>query len=312
MFRKIVCGFTLALFVAGPAHALTTWSFSYTGMPEMWIAPTAGSYYLTVRGASGGGGAFENERQVRYHNGGLGAGLAGTIMLQAGDTATIAVGGVGISSGFEGGGGGGGSGVLFDALSAWIVAGGGGGGGFNSNGRNAMPLSFGGLGGDGVGNPGSGGTFGNLGFGGGGNVNSAGGGGGLFTGASFTGGERCPGGSLGFSHSSGGWGCGGGGVGGGLAGNNRLHNDVPTGGGGGGFSGGGGGATTQGGGGGGTYALGALWSNVITRGYGRGEGIVTITAVPASVPEPGAWLLMCAGFAVTGAALRRGRAFARR
>jgi hypothetical protein len=82
--------------------------------------PTTGEYALDVLGASGGAGG----------GGGLGAEVSGDIVLTAGETLTLFVGGQGQSTGpFFGGGGGGGGGFVFLGTSVLAVAGGGAGGG---------------------------------------------------------------------------------------------------------------------------------------------------------------------------------------
>jgi hypothetical protein len=141
---------------AGEAKAdppfITPGMFSFT-------VPTTGEYALDVLGASGG--ASINAV------GGLGAEVSGDIVLTAGETLTLFVGGQGQNAGlFFGGGGGGGGGFVFLGTSVLAVAGGGGGAGYRANG--------------GPGQTGTGGGAGGGPFGGAGGANGTGGGGGTY------------------------------------------------------------------------------------------------------------------------------------
>ncbi len=79
-------------------------TFSYTGAPVDYVAPTSGTYTFVVDGAQGGQG----EQDL----GGYGAELTGSLFLAAGTPLELVIGGGGESgnlSGYSGGGGGGGT-----------------------------------------------------------------------------------------------------------------------------------------------------------------------------------------------------------
>jgi PEP-CTERM motif len=82
------------------------------------------------------------------------------------------------------------------------------------------------------------------------------------------------------------------------------------GGGGGGYSGGGGGGGYNGGGGGGggSFLAEGFTEPVLTAGVRSGDGYVSVSLVPAPVPEPSTWAMMLAGLTGLGVmALRRSR-----
>jgi hypothetical protein len=254
------------------ASAASITTFGYTGGLQTFTASTAGIYDILAFGAQGGGfGSLA---------GGLGAEIGGDFALSAGQTLSIAVGGLGgaepLGNGSDGGGGGGGSFVLEPSGTALVIAGGGGGTGGGNPGGIGMTGTAGGSspsgggaaggvagsGGSGAGGGGGGGLNGN----GGGNSNSGndnGGGGGGYPGL--------VGGAGVFGGGSGGFG-GGGGAGFG-------------GGGGGGYSGGGGGNDNGGGGGG---SLDSGTNQVLVAGFNTGDGSVIITDLTPSTPIPSA------------------------
>jgi PEP-CTERM motif len=278
---------------AGEAKAdppfITPGMFSFT-------VPTTGEYALDVLGASGG--ASINAV------GGLGAEVSGDIVLTAGETLTLFVGGQGQNAGlFFGGGGGGGGGFVFLGTSVLAVAGGGGGAGYRANG--------------GPGQTGTGGGAGGGPFGGAGGANGTGGGGGTYAHLNGGGGAGVASGAAGYGGDgagidsgsgakfpNGGGGVGGGGYGGG--GGSGFNG----GGGGGGFSGGGGGggsylaggggAAGYGGGGGGSYLTSLFTNPILTAGVHSGDGSISINLLPPAVPEPSTWAMTLAGFAGLG------------
>jgi PEP-CTERM motif len=277
----------LATLGSGPG-ASADLTFSYTGSVQTYTVVTTGTYEIDSAGAQGGGGT--------QSSGGLGALISGDVVLTAGTQLEIVVGGVGRNGAptAAGGGGGGGSFVfLLNASLPLIVAGGGGGGGgapFAIINGGSGQTGTAGQNGFGTGGGGSGGT---AGTGGGGGTNSigvnGGGGGGWFgNGTSGSAGEFGLSGGGGFgpptfaggtgfsSINGGGYGGGGGGGGNGA-------------GGGGGYSGGGGGSgggSGLSGGGGGSYFDPTFTNVVTTAGANSGDGSVTITLEPATVPEP--------------------------
>ncbi|MCW8308486.1 PEP-CTERM sorting domain-containing protein [Acidiphilium sp. PA] len=81
-------------------------SFSYTtGGPQSYVVANTGVYTITASGGQGGASTSNN------YGGGLGATVSGSILLTAGTTLDLEVGGMGGSS-TDGGGGGGGSWVF--------------------------------------------------------------------------------------------------------------------------------------------------------------------------------------------------------
>ncbi len=258
-------------------------SFSYTGSAQTFSAPITGIYDIVAYGASGGNG----DRTF----GGLGAEIGADFNLTAGETLTVDVGQQG-DNGVSGvGGGGGGSFVVAPGSVPLLIAGAGGGGGLlGTNGGNALTGTAGGGGNFG----GVGGTNGQGGSGGG----LAGGGGGAgFYGNGANGGREGGGRGTDYPALSGGSGfiSGNGGFGGGGGGG-----DVG-GAGGGGYSGGGGGGFDStnshggGGGGGGSYLDASAFNTLLLADIQSGDGLVTITEVPASTPEPGSYALLGLG-----------------
>jgi hypothetical protein len=279
---------TKAFLLAGPsALAILACSteanaetFVFTGGVQTFTDSVSGEYAVKLLGASGGGSTFGDSR------GGLGAEASGDVFLTAGEDLTLFVGGQGGSATFAGGGGGGS--FVFDGTDALAVAGGGGGAIPGSTGGPGLAGTSGGTGrGAGGGVGGMDGTGGSGGVGGGAGVKAdpAGyGGDGIGGGAGF--GGRFPNGGAAGGDGDGGSGGFGGGGGGGNGGG---------GGGGSGFSGGGGGFA-GGGGGGGSYLARLFTDPALTAGANRGDGSISITAVP----EPSTWAMMLAGFAGLG------------
>jgi hypothetical protein len=277
-----------ALAILASAADANAETFVFTGKAQTFTASVSGEYAVELLGASGG-----DVTVTLSPVGGLGAEVSGDIFLTAGEDLTLFVGGRGGSGNYAGGGGGGS--FVFNGTDVLAVAGGGGGGGGNDGGPGLAGTS-GGTGGDG-GKGGVGGTGGGgaPGFGGGGagvNAGPAGyGGGGAGSDAGF--GGKFPNGGGGIRGGSGGFGGGGGG-------------GLGYGGGGSGFSGGGGGGAGLGyGGGGGSYLASQFTDQVLTTGgASRGDGSISITAVP----EPSTWAMMLAGFGGLGWLARtRGR-----
>ncbi len=298
----LIGGAALGTGVAARAQVV----FAYTGSINTYTVSRSGVYEITALGADGApaSGAV----------GGSGVSFTGDVFLTGGTTYNIVVGGAGFNSpddGFSGGGGGGSFVYVTGAANPLLAVGGGGGAGYLNASGGAGQTGTAGQAGQGA----SGGAGGANGMGGqGGQTNFGDGGGGagyrgagtdgirgagLFTGGggatapTFAGGAS----SLMGPTTRGGFGGGGGG---GLNG----------GGGGGGYSGGGAGDgnTPSGGGGGGSY-FDPSFTGVVFGSNGRGNGSVTITALPAAVPEPGS-LALLAGLGATGAGLlaRRRRA----
>jgi hypothetical protein len=276
-------------------------TFVFTGAVQSFPVLVSGEYSLDVVGASGGTSANAV--------GGLGAEVSGDIVLTAGETLTLFVGGQG-QNGFGGGGGG----FVFLGTSVLAVAGGGGGASYRFGGGAGQAGTAGGMGGGAHG--GAGGASGSGGGGGtyispflGGGVANGGGGAGADSGAAGYGGDGA-GSRSGFGAKFPNGGADGGGFGGGGGG---AGTDT-AGGGGGGLSGGGGGSGEYavgfgqgfGGGGGGSY-LASLFTNqvltaggVFTGGEGSGaDGSIDIELLKA-VPEPSTWAMTLAGFAGLG------------
>jgi hypothetical protein len=255
-----------------------------------FTASVSGEYAVEVLGASGGNSTDFGSK------GGLGAEVSGDIFLTAGEDLTLFVGGQGGSATLAGGGGGS---FVFHGTDVLAVAGGGGGAGRLQGGPGGL-AGTGGASGSGEfagfgGTAGTGGGGGLSGGGGGAGVNAApagDGGNGSGSGAGF-GGKFPNGGAGGVDGGSGGYGGGGGG---GFSGSS-----LGGGGGGSGFSGGGGGGGGSaggggGGGGGGSYLASLFKDPVLTAGANRGDGSISI----AAVPEPSTWAMMLAGFAGLG------------
>ena len=288
--------------------------FSYSGSIVKYVIPTSGIYDINAYGAQGG--------TVWYigSNGGYGAAIGGTLLLNAGQTLDIAVGGQGGLGGNRSTlgnspGGGGGSFVVLESGASFIplvIAGGGGGAGYyGGDGGSGQAGTSGGNGG-GTRN-GAGGSAGN---GGGRSTQQgtypslqSGGGAGFFSNggssdyASGQGGQSFFNGLSGGSASrydSGAGGFGGGGSGGGLYAGN--------GGGGGGYSGGGGGDVSSGGGGGGSYFTDLLAfapsELLATGGANRGNGFITLDLIQ-TVPEPSSIALL--GISLAGLLMSRRR-----
>ena len=238
-----------------------TVSYSYTGSIVNTTITTAGTYQITVVGASGGNGGISL--------GGAGGSVVGNIDLAAGAPLKLVVGGKGSSPLPASGGGGGGSFVL-TGTTPLIVAGGGG-GGFGSAGVAGGASVTGGGGGS------SGGTGGG---GGGGGISGNGASG--TSGAYGRGGTGLPGGLAGgagalvFGTRFGGNGGFGGGGGGGSAGA----------GGGGGYTGGRGGSNGGGGGGGASYAAASVSSVLMTPGINVGNGYIYFVLLSDSPTAP--------------------------
>ena len=113
-------------------------TFPFTGGEQSFPVLVSGEYSLDVFGASGG--PSENEA------GGLGAEVSGDIVLTAGETLTLFVGGQG-QNGHGGGGGGGGGAFVFLGTSVLAVAGGGGGASYVGGGGPGQAGTAGGAGG---------------------------------------------------------------------------------------------------------------------------------------------------------------------
>jgi hypothetical protein len=278
-------------------------TFGYTGGIQTVTVGTAGYYDITADGAQGG-----NVNALSVESGGLGAMASGDIYLAAGAVLKIVVGGAGGSaSGYSAGGGGGGGSFVIESNSGSgsvdideVIAGGGGGANTQANGQGGLAGQTGGNGGGAVLPSNNGNSFPSGGAGGrsgaaGHGASSFGGGGGGFTGGA--GGARGTAGSgsvngISSAHFSGGaggaTGAGGGhgGFGGGGGGGGGSSGGGGGGGGGGGYGGGGGGqghaSTPLGGGsGGGGGSLVNSTVATLTPNTHSGDGLVTITEVPA-------------------------------
>ena len=268
------------------ARAQVQFNFTYTGKPDSFTVPIAGTYRVLAFGAQGGNGT----PPVFGGSGGLGAEIGGDLDLSDGEVIQIAVGGAGSSGAASAaGGGGGGSFVVGPNDTALIIAGGGGGGG-----QAALPTNPSNLGGGGGlvtqnggsappnqissnpgGTNGSGGTSTGGGGGGGGFLGAGQGAGGLGGGA--------------WPELTGGTGIGGGG-GGGFGGGGGAGSSIA--GGGGGYSGGAapppfGFGGHPGAGGGGSFDAGA--NPILVGGIQAGNGQIIITLVtPEFAGTPGA------------------------
>lgn len=115
----------LALSASVAAASATPTIFGFTGSSQTYTVFIPGLYSIVAAGAEGG--ASDQEF------GGPGAQISGSFTLAAGETLSIAVGGVGSfgAAGASGGGGGGGSFVVGPDGKSLVIAGGGGGGSFN-------------------------------------------------------------------------------------------------------------------------------------------------------------------------------------
>jgi hypothetical protein len=268
----------------------TTQTFSYTGTKVTYTVAADGWYRIDTFGAQGG------QSPVQF--GELGAEADGDVFLTAGEVLTVIVGGQGGSTGY-GGGGGGGSFVIGPASTPLVIAGGGGGGSYGPSPSGGQAGTSGAAGATDFGGPnqytgGAGGTAGQGGRGGTAvgvpypgedftsDAEAGGGGGGLLTAGGDGSGTNASGGggasALGTAGGGGGDNGGSGGFGGGGGAG------LGAGGGGGGYSGGGGGAHGGGGGGGSFLATGAQ-NTVLKSGVEAGNGVVTITLVPAAQPS---------------------------
>lgn len=272
-------------------HAQTTYTrnFHYTDSIATWTAPFSGVYGITAYGAQGG-----NAGQHADQQGGYGAQISGSFLLNSGEILSILVGSQGaLNNNSHGGGGGGGTFVVAPSNTPLVVAGGGGGAAHhvddsrnastNTSGNNAYYHGSNKQGSGGT--DGSGGTIGSD-----SGVDGGAGGGGFFGDGgthyglhSHTDEMWAVGGS---SYVSGGAGGSGGGSGslyvanGGFGGGGQ--GGVWGGGGGGGYSGGGGGYqhnTVGGSGGGGGSFIAASATNVTMSVTNTGNGLATISYV---------------------------------
>ncbi|MGH7023671.1 MAG: PEP-CTERM sorting domain-containing protein [Caulobacteraceae bacterium] len=286
----LLAGASSLALMATSAEAVT---FTTPGVTE-WTAPTTGTYVVDVWGAQGG--------SSEYYSGGLGAGVGTEVMLTAGESVYVFVGGQGYSD-LGAGGGGGSSAAQLSSMGPGIIAGGGGGAGFYGAGGDGLAPALGSPGGPGGGAGGGyGGSYGSpggYGFRGGFYGGAPGGGLGSY-GAPFAGQGYYDGGAGGFGSGfvggDGGYGWSGGG--GGHAGGGGPP--FTGGGGGGGYSGGGGGSYGYGGGGGGSFNNLGGFTTSLSSELGNGE-----VSIFSAVPEPTAWSLMLAGFGFMGWRLRR-------
>ena len=276
-------------------------TFMFTGVVQSFPVAVSGEYSLDVFGASGGSSVV---------GGGLGAEVSGDIVLTAGETLTLFVGGRGQNGSTVNDNGGGGGGFVFLGTSVLAVAGGGGGAGV--------------LVGVGSGQAGTAGGAGAGASGGAGGASGSGGGGGTYTfpsGAGFNGGG-------GAGVASGAAGDGGDGAGKYSGSGAKFPNGGAGGGGGGagGFGGGGAAAIPEGAGAADSPAAAAAitgaarvpgrWrrrprrllsqaslftSQVLTAGgaLAGGDGSIDIELLKA-VPEPSTWAMTLAGFAGLG------------
>ena len=157
----------LALSASLATAAAAPITFGYTGSVQTFTAPAAGSYDILASGAQGSS-ALGNA-------GGLGAEIGGDFALNAGETLTIDVGGVGgngVGSGVGGvAGGGGGTFVVAPGSVPLVIVGAGGGAGYlaaaGAGGQTGTAGSSGTNGG-GAGGTGGGGGSAGTGAGGGG------------------------------------------------------------------------------------------------------------------------------------------------
>lgn len=250
--------------------AQTTDTFGYTGAAQSFVVPVGvTSVTIEARGAQGGAVTTFPAPQ-----GGLGATMAGTFAVTAGDVLTVVVGGRGNTDPSSSGGGGG-TGVS-RAGTALIVAGGGAGVDFQDPsyaGQHAV-VTLAGIAGNGSGGAGG------VGGGAGGDT--------VYSGTHISRGgygwANGAGGSLGqngvtsnTTQTNGSFGLGGGG---GSVGTGWCN----CGGGGGGYSGGGSGDINTSGGGGGSFNSGT--SQLNTAGNNTGDGLVRITYQVAVVQTP--------------------------
>ena len=163
------------LAVGGAARAAVCGaSFGFTGALDTCTIAVAGLYDITAFGAQGGERTPVLGLAGFGGLGGAGAEAGGDLVLSAGCTLTILVGGaggsVGIGQGIAGGGGGGGSFVVGSGNAPLVVGGGGGGGG----GFDASENMVSGNGGGGAAAAGAGGGLGNAGDGGTGGAGGSG------------------------------------------------------------------------------------------------------------------------------------------
>lgn len=88
------CGSMFGLTISGPvARAQVEFNFAYTGKPDNFTVPIAGTYRILAFGAQGGNGT----PPISAGSGGLGAEIGGDFDLTDGEALTIAVGGAGSS-----------------------------------------------------------------------------------------------------------------------------------------------------------------------------------------------------------------------
>jgi hypothetical protein len=287
--RFFLGGASAVAIIAGAALNAATFDFSFTGAMQSDTTTQAGTYRISIGGASGGDGAI--------FSGGTGARILGDVYLGAGSYFKVLVGGNG-ESGFVETGGGGMS--YFRAGANLAVAGGGGGAaGYSFDGGNggASASDGGGTGGGGAGtagNTGGGGASAYFGGGGGGaGIDQNGGDAfGPYAGMGSGGGQTGPTFAGGTGRYVGGFGGGGGG-------------SSPSGvGGGGGYFGGGGGYF----GGGGSSHFSSLFTNTSMFDGGATNGAyvsIDLIAPIAPVPLPAGALLMGTALAGFGALRRR-------
>ena len=128
----------------GPSQAQINNAYSSTNLNgevtsdngiQIWTINHTGYYTIEAWGAAGADGTYNNDTGSYYRNGGKGARMKGSFLLNEGDQLKILVGQMGVretSYAHQAGGGGGGTFVTFLDNTPLIIAGGGGGGG---NGR---------------------------------------------------------------------------------------------------------------------------------------------------------------------------------
>jgi hypothetical protein len=288
--RFFLGGASAVAIIAGAALNAATFDFSFTGAMQSDTTTQAGTYRISIGGASGGGSY--------YNSGGTGARILGDVYLGAGSGFSVLVGGDGAYGRVETGGGGM---SYFRSGATLAVAGGGGGGGFSAGADGgAYASDGGGTGGGGAGTAGNTGGDGSVigsyfggGAGGGAGIDQNGGdafgshfgGGGGQTGPTFAGGTGL---------FAGGFGGGGGGALGAGSG------------GGGGYFGGGGGRGNFGGGGSSHFS--SLFANTSMFDGGATNGAyvsIDLIAPIAPVPLPAGALLMGTALAGFGALRRR-------